>query len=51
MIEPLRVLIASDSETDAKLIARELRREHALSHVELVEDAAGMSRALLEGSR
>lgn len=49
MIEPLRVLIVEDSETDAKLIARELRREHDLIHVELVDDAAGMSRALEAG--
>jgi hypothetical protein len=49
MIEPLRVLIVEDSESDARLIARELRREHALIHVELIDTAEAMTRALASG--
>jgi two-component system cell cycle sensor histidine kinase/response regulator CckA len=46
MGEPLRVLLVEDSETDAKLVIRELKRSGFEPEVERVETAATMKEAL-----
>ena len=46
----LRVLMVEDSENDAMLVARELRRSHAPLHFERVEDGPSMRAALASGS-
>ncbi len=49
MTEVLRVLIVEDSETDAKLVVRELRRANRPLEFERVEDAPSMRDALVRG--
>ena len=50
MTNALRVLMVEDTETDAKLVARELRRGGRLVEFERVETAEAMRAALKRGS-
>jgi CheY-like chemotaxis protein len=45
-VEALRILLVEDSENDAKLVLRALRRRYPDVHSERVEDAASMRAAL-----
>lgn len=47
---PLRILLLEDSRFDAELVGEALRSSYPLARVELVDDEAGFSAALRQGS-